>query len=200
MKQRKGKNKSKYSILVLLLLVAVTSYRFFKGDTKSSSRPQNDFVEQTDTTHDKEERTLNTFTGKVMSVRDGDTFEVLREGKTERVRLAEVDCPESQQAYGKAAKKYAASLCAGKIVTVTSKVKRDRYNRVVGFIETNDGINVNEALVAAGFAWHYKYYSDSKKLASLENQARAKKVGLWQDRNPTAPWEWRKTRRRNRNH
>jgi len=141
-------------------------------------------------------RYLTVFEGKVIGIKDGDTFEILYDSIPERVRLAEIDCPEKSQAFGKNARQYASDLCFGKTVTVTSDGKRDRYGRVVGTITTQEGINVNEELVKAGLAWHYKQYSKSKTLDGIEQQARDKKLGLWADKNPVAPWEWRKARRK----
>lgn len=140
-------------------------------------------------------RHLTVFEGKVIGIKDGDTFEILYDSIPERVRLAEIDCPEKSQAFGKNARQYASDLCFGKTVTVTSTGKRDRYGRVVGTITTQGGLNVNEELVKAGLAWHYKQYSKSKTLDGIEQQARDKKLGLWADKDPVAPWEWRKARR-----
>ncbi|WP_116788802.1 thermonuclease family protein [Flavobacterium psychrotrophum] len=81
------------------------------------------------------------------------------------------------------------------MVTVTS-TGRDRYGRVVGTITTQDGTNVNEELVKAGFAWHYKQYSNNEQIGVFENRAREQHLGLWADKNPTAPWEYRRNRRK----
>ncbi len=145
---------------------------------------------------EKELRYLTTFTGNVTGIKDGDTFEVLYDGQPEKVRLADIDCPEKSQPFGNNAKQYASDLCFGKTVTVTSSGKRDRYGRIVGTIVTKDKINVNEQLVAAGLAWHYKAYSKNDDLDAIEQKARKSKAGLWADKNPVAPWEWRKSRRR----
>lgn len=137
-------------------------------------------------------RALTVFSGKVIGIKDGDTFEVLYEGQPERVRLAEIDCPEKSQPFGNNAKQFASDLCFGQNVTVSSDGKRDRYGRIVGTVITEGGGNVNEALVKAGLAWHYKAYSESAALSEMELQARSRKIGLWADENPTPPWEWRK--------
>jgi len=68
----------------------------------------------------------------------------------------------------------------------------DKYGRFLGNIIMEDGRSLNEELVAAGLAWHYKYYSDDEELAELEEKAREAKLGLWTDENPIPPWEWRK--------
>ncbi|NDI98128.1 thermonuclease family protein [Flavobacterium sp. LaA7.5] len=177
----------------MLLIVSVYSVvrNIDKGD-----KPSDGFVKESYEKAKKPYRSLKTFTGKVVSIKDGDTFEVLYDGLAERIRLAEIDCPESKQAFGNVAKKYASDLCFGQTVTVESGGKRDRYGRVVGTVITDNGINVNESLVKAGLAWHYKDYSDSEELAQMEQEARANKVGLWADKRPTAPWNWRKRNRR----
>lgn len=45
-----------------------------------------------------------TFSGKVVAVTDGDTIKVMHQGRTERVRLEGIDCPEKHQTFGKRAK------------------------------------------------------------------------------------------------
>ncbi|MBC7587818.1 MAG: hypothetical protein H7178_05595 [Chitinophagaceae bacterium] len=43
---------------------------------------------------------------------------------------------------------------------------------------------------------HFKKYSSDVKLANAEMEAREKRLGLWIDENPMAPWEWRKKRKK----
>ena len=43
---------------------------------------------------------LADFLGKVVSVLDGETIEVLNNHHPERIRLSGIDCPEKRQAYG----------------------------------------------------------------------------------------------------
>jgi micrococcal nuclease len=70
----------------------------------------------------------------------------------------------------------------------------DRYGRTIGMV-TIDGINVNEELLKAGLAWHYKTYDKNPAWAKLEEEARKNKKGLWLQPNPIPPWEWRKGER-----
>ncbi|MBD1397067.1 thermonuclease family protein [Pontibacter sp. JH31] len=128
---------------------------------------------------------------KVVGVKDGDTFEVLRNGQTITVRLLGIDTPEKKQAYGQRAKQFASDLAFGKQVRLIEHNK-DRYGRTVGTIILPDGRSLNEELVREGYAWHYKAYSKDKKLENLEADARRFKRGLWQDPNPVAPWDFRK--------
>ncbi|WP_332018573.1 thermonuclease family protein, partial [Kaistella sp.] len=72
--------------------------------------------------------------------------------------------------------------------------KKDRNGRWIGEIFYNNQ-NLNKELVRNGLAWHYKRYSKSANYADLETAARKKKVGLWRDKDPIAPWNWRKSKR-----
>lgn len=129
--------------------------------------------------------------GKVVKVSDGDTITVLDSQNTQhRIRLLHIDAPESKQAFGKKAKEYLASLVAGKSVKVEWN-KKDRYKRILGVVFFGE-VNCNEAMLIAGFAWHYKQYSNSKRLQKLEDKAKADKMGLWSDSHAIAPWEFRK--------
>ena len=135
-----------------------------------------------------------TLTGKVVRVLDGDTIEVLVNKEPIRIRLADIDCPEKKQPFGNAAKKYVLDVAAHEIVTVEARNK-DRYGRTIGEVILPNGDSLNRLLISHGYAWHYKKYSKDPVLAELENQARKDKVGLWQDKKPIAPWDWRRRRK-----
>lgn len=133
-------------------------------------------------------------TGKVINVADGDTVTMMIDGRKEKIRLYGIDAPELRQAFGKRAKLFTKSMAYGKTVSLL-RMDQDRYGRTVGVI-TVDGISLNEALVTAGYAWHYRQFSRDSKLDALELEARLKRKGLWADPNPTPPWEFRKKKKR----
>ena len=162
--------------------------------TKDNSKPREDTVESRPVTADS----LTAFEGKVIGIKDGDTFEVLRDGKPEKIRLSDIDSPESVQPFGKAAKKYASDLCFGKMVKVEPKKKRDRYGRILGTVYIDDSVNINAKMIAAGYAWRYKY-SKNKEYKGYESKARNSHSGLWADDNPVDPWQWRKDKRTKNN-
>ena len=66
--------------------------------------------------------------------------------------------------------------------------------------ELNNGAPRKEAtfgaiywlMVKFGFAWVYDRDIEDSSLYVFEDQARAKNLGLWQDKDPIAPWVWRK--------
>ena len=138
-----------------------------------------------------------TYTGKVVSIADGDTVTVLDAAQTQhKVRLAGIDAPERKQPFGQVARQYLASAVFGKTVTIEwSKV--DRYRREIGKVLL-DGKDINLMLVDAGLAWHYKFYEreqspeDRHSYSTAEQRARAARRGLWRENTPSPPWEFRR--------
>lgn len=130
-----------------------------------------------------------TVTGKVIGVSDGDTITMLIDGRPEKIRLHGIDSPEQGQDYGTKAKQFTSSIVYDKIVSI-ERMGKDKYGRTIGWIHV-DGKVLNEELVLAGYAWHFKKYSSSEKLAALENEARESGTGLWAGYDPIPPWEYR---------
>ena len=60
------------------------------------------------------------FTGQVVGVIDGDTIEILHNGKAQRIRLQGIDCPEKGQPYGNNAKHATSDLVFARSVLVES--------------------------------------------------------------------------------
>lgn len=138
-----------------------------------------------------------TLTGKVISVADGDTITILTNTKQQvKIRLYGIDTPESGQAFGQKAKQFTSSLVFGKQVEVKA-YDTDKYGRTVGVVLVN-GQNVNEEIIRAGYAWQYRKYCKETFCPSwldLEDRARSSKIGIWYDKKPIPPWEWRKVAR-----
>lgn len=133
--------------------------------------------------------------GEVVKIADGDTFTLLYPGNVQvKVRLYGIDCPERAQAFGVAARKALGNLLEGHRVYLNEQ-NRDRYGRVVAIAFRDDSRNINEALLQQGYAWHYRAYDNNPAWTTMEEQARAARIGLWQDARPTPPWEFRKNKR-----
>ena len=66
--------------------------------------------------------------GKVIGIKDGDTIEILYNGKPLTVRLAHIDCPEirKSQPFGRAAKEYVSDQCFGHQVNIKHNNEYDR--------------------------------------------------------------------------
>ena len=123
---------------------------------------------------------------RVVGIHDGDSITVLSvEKKQIKIRLEGIDAPELKQAFGSRAKEHLSSLIMGKDVTLIVKGE-DLYKRTLSKILL-DSQDVNLSMVRDGFAWNYSKYSKDKKFA----EARTKKKGLWIDKDPVAPWNYR---------
>ena len=109
-------------------------------------------------------------TGVVTRVIDGDTIVVNSGTGSAKIRLAEIDAPEAKQAHGQVAAHYLAGLILNRQVTI-QYTKRGRYGRIIGTVLLA-GQNINSQMISTGRAWHYKKYSKSPALASLESTAR----------------------------
>lgn len=71
----------------------------------------------------------------VTKVVDGDTIQVLYQGRSIRVRLWGIDTPEWRQPFSKSAKKFTAKLVAGTEVELEEK-DWDDYGRLVAIVTT----------------------------------------------------------------
>jgi endonuclease YncB( thermonuclease family) len=129
----------------------------------------------------------------VVKVSDGDTLTLLVDRKQVKVRLNEIDAPESKQAFGERSRKSLGEMCAGQQATV-SYLGRDKYGRVLGRVQCQ-GLDANAEQVRRGMAWVYDRYVTDRSLYALQKGARAAHIGLWADKHPTAPWDWRKQRK-----
>ena len=132
----------------------------------------------------------NTLSGKVIKIVDGDTFDLLTENKiTIRIRMNGIDCPERKQDFYKVSKDALAEYIFEKNINLITHGK-DRYKRTIAdvFYKTE---NINLKMIQNGFAWHYKRYSSDPVMAKSEEEARAAKIGLWEMKNPIAPWNYR---------
>ncbi len=68
------------------------------------------------------------------------------------------------------------------------EITTDRYGRIVGWVYV-DETDVNRELVAQGFAWVYRKYSNDAEQLKLKAEATQKELGLWADPDPILPWE-----------
>src|SRR5574338_342536 len=153
------------------------------------------------------------FEARVVGVSDGDTVTVLAAGNVQyRIRLAGIDAPEKSQPFGARAKESLSAIVFGQWVTVDGD-KLDRYGRTVAKLWVAPSaagcrssptcprtLNANLEQLATGMAWWYRQYArgqlpeDRIRYAEAEQAARNRKLGLWKDPDPMAPWVWRRER------
>ena len=129
--------------------------------------------------------------GRVIAVHNGDSLTVLDKDRKVRVRLDGIDAPELAQPYGWAALHALAALCRGKEAKVAERTKDER-GRILGTVTCGD-TEANAELVKRGLAWVYRTYLPlGSPLYEFETSARLMQRGLWHDKDPVPPWEWRK--------
>lgn len=139
--------------------------------------------------------------GTVVQVVDGDTLRVKsNSGKSVIVRLAGIDAPERQQAFGSAAAKRLRGLCLNRAIVGEAR-KTDRYGRLVARV-TCAGVDPSRKLLDEGYAWFHARagheQEDKERLGDemAEASARVFRRGLWSGRDPLEPWEYRRRRER----
>jgi endonuclease YncB( thermonuclease family) len=130
--------------------------------------------------------------GRVVGITDGDTLTLLTDRREQvRVRLAEIDTPESGQPYGARSRQSLSDLVFRKSVRV-AVIDTDRYGRTVGRVYVG-AQDVNAEMVRRGAAWVYQRYSTDQALLRIEQVARSERRGLWAlpEAQRVPPWEWR---------
>lgn len=123
---------------------------------------------------------------------DGDTMDL----QGVRIRLHGIDAPEAGQKCneaprgtwqcGEAAMDRLEELANGGVTCRGHEY--DDYGRLIATCYRSDGTDINKTLVAEGYAWAFRKYSED--YAAEEGQARAEKIVIWQADTQTA-WDYR---------
>ena len=113
---------------------------------------------------------------KVEKIIDGDTVYATLEGRTYKLRLAEIDAPERDQPFGRQSKVFLRNLLNdGKFDADISS--QDRYGRYLARLYDN-GVDVNRKMVSEGMAWVYDSYVTDKTFYQNQQEAQKQKKGL----------------------
>jgi len=127
----------------------------------------------------------------VTRVVDGDTISVDFNGVEEKVRLIGINTPEtvdprkSVECFGKEASAHLKSLIEGvqvKLVVDTTQLQRDKYSRLLRYVDLPDGTDINLKMIEGGYAYEYTYsntYERQKIYKQAELVAREGEKGLW---------------------
>jgi micrococcal nuclease len=166
-----------------------------------------------------------TFQCKVVGIISGDTITCLTDQKEQvKVRLYQIDAPESGQAYGQKAKQALSDMIYGQTIDVENK-GTDRYKRTIGSVVYRDFIalqacddnmnqqsqkyhngklswecnlptyDINLKMIAEGYAWYYPFTKKNPEYQQAEQEAKAAKRGLWADVHAMPPWKYRKQKK-----
>lgn len=131
----------------------------------------------------------------VIRILDGDTFVgVTTKGEHLKMRIHAIDAPEKGQPFSQKAKQQLYDYIYQKKIYVRT-INIDRYKRFIVKVFTKDGKDVGLQMISSGLAWHYVKYDNSTVYAIAEKKSRKHRLGIWQDSNPIAPWQWRKNKK-----
>lgn len=182
-------SRARRSFLFALCVLTVSFFVWFDHNYqhRPHSTPQTTAEIVSD---DIEKYNAKTFT--VIHVVDGDTLDInISDGRYNRtrIRLWGVDTPETKKPnspvmyFGPEASDFATKSALDKNVAVylDEKHTRDKYDRLLAYIQLPDGRYLNELLLSEGFAYadlrfKHIYYN---KYVQLETAARSSKKGLW---------------------
>jgi endonuclease YncB( thermonuclease family) len=154
-----------------------------------------------------------TLNGRAVDIADGDTITVLDgRGTQHRIRIAGIDAPERGQPGGHRSKESLAALVYEQPVRVEWQ-RRDRNGILVGkvWVALPDSrcrgqpdcpltLDAGLAQITIGRAWwsagdpEEQSEEDRGRYGFAEQEARARKAGLWRDGTAVPPWEWRARR------
>lgn len=139
--------------------------------------------------------------GKVVKVADGDTITIVNSvGYKQKIRLQAIDAPETQQAFGKICSKQLSEKVMNANVIIEYE-KKDQYGRLLGTVWLGER-DINLEQIAEGCAWYYDHYKDQwsvqidEEYTRAQNYAQNNRLGLWKQKNPMNPYQFRKMSRR----
>jgi micrococcal nuclease len=135
-----------------------------------------------------------TFEAMVIDVQDGDTLIVARNKTRLTVKLPGIDAPELDQPFGPEAKRYAAKLVKGQVVTIETA---QAGNPIYGAVRFSKSKILAHEMVKAGLAWATTMDKTSV-FSEAQEDAKKARIGLWvnsEDEEPVPPWDWRAKKR-----
>lgn len=171
------------------------------GQTQTAATAASSCANKPDDISAYAKHNLKQYQGKVLRISDGDTLQVRdQNGQKQRVRLAFIDAPETEQAGGRDSQRQLQRLLENQTVTV-QVVDIDNYKRQVALV-WQQGRDINATQIESGMAWQYASIAKRQQTSQgyqyyrcLETSARAGKQGLWRNNKAQAPWEYRQQRR-----
>jgi endonuclease YncB( thermonuclease family) len=151
--------------------------------------------------------------GKVEKVIDGDTLRLADETDSKgRVHegavlgIRGIAAPALDQPFGKQAHERLKELIEGKAIIRNGPTAGAYRERNAWFFRTEKGESLALLMISEGLAWtveaeledKHRKPTDVKRLVpeteawlKAEREAREAKRGLWADKDPVRPWEWR---------
>jgi endonuclease YncB( thermonuclease family) len=135
--------------------------------------------------------TAGSFEGIVSHITDGDTVWVrpVSGDPPRQVRIEGIDAPEICQSFGTESREALAAQVLNRRVTVVDD-GRDDYQRTIAHLKLGKR-DVGRWMVSHGYAWSYRFRSDTGPYRREEAKARKRRLGLWQTGEAELPRDFR---------
>lgn len=172
----------KIGLFILLILIGLGVFAYMYPTNTATTTPQ-----PPRHAHDN----ASSETGIIVHITDGDTFDILIDGRKSRVRMLGINTPESVdprrpvECFGREASNYLKDLINNKQVRLeqdSDKPGTDEYGRLLRYVFLGD-TNINEQMIRDGYAYEYTYksekYTYQNQFKKAEKFARENKLGLW---------------------
>ncbi len=137
-----------------------------------------------------------TLHGRVVAVADGDTLNLLAEGRQYTIRIAGIDAPERYQAWNEQSKLNLSRLSLNQ--TAVADCPRIDTHRTMVCKLTVNAVDMGLEQVKDGMAWWAKDLArdlspeDQSACQNAQLMAQLMRRGLWRDTKPIPPWAFRK--------
>jgi len=151
--------------------------------------------------------------GKIEKVIDGDTIKLADETESDGkvwkgpvYGIRGIEAPALDQPFGKQAHERLKEIIEGKVAIRNGPTPRAHKGGNALFFRTERGEFLAYLMISEGLAWvveaeledKHRKPTDVKKVdpqteawLKAEREAREAKRGLWADKDPVRPWEWR---------
>ena len=123
--------------------------------------------------------------GLVVGIVDGDTLDVRVLATRERVRVLGIDTPERGSCFSRRAAAETSRLALGRLVKLqrdSSQPERDRFDRLLAYVELPDERDLGLELVERGFARAFvigRPFERLKSYRKAESLGRAQRASIW---------------------
>lgn len=137
-----------------------------------------------------------TVTGLVTRVADGDTLTLVDATRRQHtIRLVDIDAPEIGQDFGQQSRTRLSALAFNQQVFAQCTVRDAK--RLAVCLVTVAGKDIGLEQLRGGMAWYRQEGAQqtARERAGYEQaefNAKIRRLGLWNSKNPTPPWEWRR--------
>ena len=157
-------NRTLYAVVVFLVVTGVFLFLSIEGDQERLHR--------------------------VVEVVDGDTIRLEIDGTVESIRLIGIDTPENYdpvECFGPEAEEKMEELLTDGFVYFQydeTQDRRDKYDRLLGYLILPNGTNVNKKMLEEGYAREYTHiypYGLQVEFQEAEKQAQDMNLGLWEE-------------------